>query len=229
MADKKITALTAASEAASEDLIHIIDDPNGSPVNKKLTVKSFLGGITHTSNGASAGTDEVVLKIAHVGDSDNSSTNVYNNVITLQVNTSATHTGTTDGNVGRLYTAEFTNHINDANTIITTEGAAIVARLSHSASNPTSVANVYCMSLQVANTATQSVNASAFLKLDASGAGSNTVNFVMDIIPGGGFGASAGANAGPIYTSGTAATSAGALKVQVSGTTRYIALFSALS
>lgn len=229
MADKKITALTAATEGATEDLLHIIDDPNGSPVNKKLTIKNFLGGITHTTNGTAAGTDEVVLKIAHNADSDVSSTNVYNNAISLQVNAQATHTGTTDGNVGRLYTAEFTNYINDANTRITTEGAAVVAKLEHRSANTSSVANCYPLVLSVANGAAQSVNTVAFMKMDASGAGANTVNFVMDIIPGGGFGVTAGANAGPIFTSGTAATAAGALKVQVSGTTRYIALYSAFS
>ena len=202
MADKKITALTAATEAATEDLLHVIDDPGGSPVNKKLTVKNFLGGITHTTSGTAAATDEVVLKIAHNADTDVSSTDIYNNVISLQVNTQATYTSTTDGNVGRLYTAEFTNFINDANTVITTEGAAVVAKLAHTVSNTTTVANCYCLVLSTANTAAQSVNASAFMKFDASGAGSQTVDFVMDAVPGGGFGAAAGANAGLFFPTG---------------------------
>lgn len=229
MADKKISALTAATEAASEDLLHVIDDPSGSPVNKKLTVHNFMKGFSHTTSGTAAGTDEVFLKISHTGDTDVSSTNVYNNVVTLQVNTIATHTGTTDGNVGRLYTAEFTNHINDANTVITSEGAAVVAKLQHNAANTTSVANVYCLSMVVANSATQTVNASAFMKFDASGAASQTVDFVFDAVPGGGFGAASGANAGPFFTSGTASTVAGALKVKVSDQTRYIQLYSAFS
>ena len=62
----------------------------------------------------------------------------------------------------------------------------------------------------------KAVNASAFMKFDASGAASQTVDFVFDAVPGGGFGAASGANAGPFYTSGTASTVAGALKVKVS-------------
>lgn len=226
MADKKISALTAATESATEDLLHIIDDPNGSPVNKKLTVKNFLGNVQHTTNGTAAGTDEVILKLKHIADTDNSSTNVYNNVITLQVNASATHTGTTDGNVGRFYAAEFTNFINDANTRITTEGAAVVAKLSHVAANTSTVANSYPLVLAVANSAAQSVNTVAFLKMDASGAGSNTVNFLMDILPGGGFGAAAGVNTAVALLAGTASTAAGVLKIKVSDQTRYIQLYS---
>ena len=45
MADKKVSQLDSLTTTAAPDLLMIVDDPNGTPVSKKITVKNFFGAV----------------------------------------------------------------------------------------------------------------------------------------------------------------------------------------
>jgi hypothetical protein len=46
MADKKVTALTNLGDAlAAADLFHVVDDPTGTPINKKIAAEDVFNNI----------------------------------------------------------------------------------------------------------------------------------------------------------------------------------------
>jgi len=45
MADKKITQLTELTTTVAEDQLLVVDDPNGTPASKRITIKSMFGTI----------------------------------------------------------------------------------------------------------------------------------------------------------------------------------------
>ena len=99
MADKKITALTDLGDAlAAADLFHVVDDPSGTPINKKVAAEDVFNnipswlGLKQTSQSITA---------------DGSSTTAVNvTTAVTEINaTSATHScAIADGSDGQIKT-----------------------------------------------------------------------------------------------------------------------------
>ena len=104
MADKKVSQLTSLGTTASEDLLLVIDNPNGTPVSKNMTVKSFFGAVpSNTVFNA-----RVTLKSnTTITCSNTVITSNVNNFITTLRTTPASNNATTAGY--KLGQAFFTN------------------------------------------------------------------------------------------------------------------------
>ena len=236
MADKKITALTAATSAASEDLLHIIDDPGGSPVNKKLTVQNFLNSITHTSTGTATANTETLLSLTHTANADPVTTgtpNKLNNVASLQVTSSATGAAAGNMSYDRFYAADISNKVADGNTVIVTESAGARITLDRNAEDSTGTVNAHCLILRHANTVsdptTSAPRPTSMLKFEAGSGTNANVSNIMDIFSGGAYGQADGAavtvSSDLCATTGTKGTTGGYLRIRILGQTRYINLY----
>ena len=49
MADKRISGLTAMTTASKDDILLVVDDPAGTPTNKKITIEKFFSNVESTT------------------------------------------------------------------------------------------------------------------------------------------------------------------------------------
>jgi len=225
MADKKITALTAATSAASEDLIHVIDDPSGSPVNKKLTVKNFVGGIAHTTTGSAA--DTLLAAVLTCGDGQTNT-----NTLTAVSGRAVANDATSATAVKDIYGGYFESSLQSTNNTVTGRNSAIRAVCDISDGVATlGTTNVMSLSFKEAGTARGAAPNSYIEIMEEATSGANPATYLMDIFPTDGNGNltfQTGADLG-FYDDGgdkaTAGAKDGTLKIRVNGEAKYIQLW----
>jgi hypothetical protein len=108
MAATKITALTAVTTMASEDLIPVVADPGGSPANRKITYSNFYANVAVTAKFSNT-----LTLTANV--TSNASLTANNLYVTYRTTPGTSTDTVTSGKIwfdtGYLYVATATNTI----------------------------------------------------------------------------------------------------------------------
>lgn len=226
MADKKITQLTEATSISQDDLLLIVDDPSGTPINKKITATNLFANVNHITSSVS-GRD--AIKATLTSNNAHGSTEITAGKFIVQKGAALS------GNAQFAIVGK--THL-QANTANVTHTHA-VARLTLDVGNAVSlVTNTYGLLIEVANTnsdgtaATRQAQPRAFIAFGESvTTNSLSTQYVLDIGKNGTANVSAnltGANTGVVLSQASSTTITHKLKINVNGTDYWIALTSAI-
>ena len=137
MADKIMTYLTDLSTGiASNDILHVVDDPTGSPVHKKVSVFNLMGNLNHTTNTGDASGRTLVSSTLTVGNDGAPGTTP--NTVAFSAEVNHTKTGG-ERTITNLFGAKLKAKVSgqDANVTGTVAGAIVEVDISNGADTTT--------------------------------------------------------------------------------------------
>lgn len=218
MADKKITELTSLTELSGEDLFVVVDDPNGTPITKKMTAEKVLSGLKYVIN-ATAATDTVGVKAIVTSNVAAASAGASVRGAEFIVNALATST-----NTATQYGIVAKSLLSGATANVKSEHAAgkFVLDVSNSATLAT---NTYGLILEVGNTGVRVANVTSFMYLKDAAANSTTAQTLYFFDANGiSINTTSGNVNSGVMLANSQATATHRLKVRVNGTTYYVLL-----
>ena len=187
MADKKITALTAATAMTTDDLVHIVDSPASSPTNKKMTQADFFGNTTPVPVRAVVNTAPVASGTATTAGDFRVTTGGATTAINRGVSGVMSHSAAGVGS-GGSYAGVYGSMVYGAtNANVSTYSAGVWAEIDPGtgaaigAAVNTNYDGAYGLVVKHAQTGTRASSPAAFIAINEQDASTKPTGYLMDI------------------------------------------------